>query len=227
MGDLPINIVDIAVLVVLLLSAAIAFVRGCVHEVLAIGAWVGAALATLYGFDHVQPYARGLIAIDLLADIVAGVVVFVVVLIVLSLLTRVLSGRVRSSSLGALDRTLGLVFGLARGVVIVAAAWLVLTWALPTPEDRPDYLREAKSRRLVEASADALERLLPETLRREGQAAVDAAKDGAADAKKAKDAYDAFSQPRVDGGDGERKPGYNEEERGDMDRLTDTVTTDE
>jgi len=227
MGDLPINVVDIAVLAILLLSAAIAFMRGCVHEVLAIGAWVGAALATLYGFGHVQPYARQLIAIDLLADIVAGVVVFVVVLIVLSLLTRMLSGRVRASSLGALDRTLGLVFGLARGVVIVAAAWLLLTWALPTEAERPAYLQEAKSRRLVEASADALESVLPETLQREGQAAVDAAKQGAADAKRAKDAYDAFSQPKVEGGGDQQKPGYNEEERGDMDRLTDTVTSDE
>lgn len=226
MGDLPINIVDIAVLVILLLSAAIAFVRGCVHEVLAIGAWVGAALATLYGFAEVQPYARQLIAIDLLADIGAGVVIFVATLIVLSIVTRILSGRVRASSLGALDRTLGLVFGLVRGVVLVAAAWLVITWALPVPEDRPTYLQQAKSRRLVEASANTLESVLPESLQRDGKAAMDAAKQGAADAKRAKDAYDAFSQPRVEGGDAEDKPGYNQQERGEMDRLTDTVTSD-
>lgn len=227
MDDLPINIVDIAVLAIVLLSAAIAFVRGCVHEVLAIGAWVGAALATIYGFGHVQPYARKVIAIDLLADIIAGVIVFVAVLVLLSLLTRMLSSRVRGSSLGALDRTLGLVFGLARGGVIVAAAWLVLTWALPTPAERPAYLQEAKSRRLVELSANALESLLPETLRREGRDAIDAAKQGATDAQRAKEAYDAFSQPRVEGSDGRSEPGYNEQERGDMDRITDTVTSDE
>jgi membrane protein required for colicin V production len=225
MGDLPINIVDLAVLAVLALSAIVAFVRGCVHEVLSIGAWVGAALATLYGFGQVQPYARQLIAIDLLADIGAGVLLFVVTLILLSLVTRMLAGKVRDSSLGALDRTLGLVFGLARGVVLVAVAWLVLTWALPEESQRPDYLREAKTKRWVALSADTLERLLPETLQREGAAAVDRVKDGAQDAQRARDAYEALSQPKVEGEKPEGQPGYSADERQGMERLSDQITS--
>jgi membrane protein required for colicin V production len=193
--------------------------------VLAIGAWIGAALATLYGFAHVQTYARQLIAIDLLADIGAGVVLFVVTLVLLSLITRTLAGKVRDSSLGALDRTLGLVFGLARGMVLVALAWLVLTWALPEESQRPDYLREAKSKRWVALGADRLEQLLPETLRREGAQAVDRVRDGAQDAQQARDAYEALSQPRVEDEAPEDQPGYSADERQGMEQLSDQITS--
>ena len=84
------------------------------------GAWVGAAIATLYLFEFAQPVARTYIEVELIADIVAGVVLFVITLIVLSLISHALSRRVRDSALGPLDRSLGLVFGLARGAALVA-----------------------------------------------------------------------------------------------------------
>ncbi|MBK1698374.1 CvpA family protein [Rhodovibrio salinarum] len=219
MADLPINFIDIAVLTVLLLSGALAFMRGCVHEVLSVGAWVGAGLATLYGFETAQPFARDIIAIDLLADIVAGVVIFVVTLVVLSIISRVFSNRVRESSLGALDRSLGLVFGLVRGVLLVAVAWMLMTWALPNPNERPSYLQEAKSARLVAATASALESALPESLRHQGSSAAGQAQQGAKDAQDLKDAYDVLSRPKTEAQDPKREPGYNEEQRQDLDRL--------
>jgi hypothetical protein len=85
---------------------------------LSIVSWVGATFATLYGFPLVQPYARAVIPIELLADVIAGVVIFIVVLVVLSIATRVVANFIQESSLGPLDRSLGLVFGLLRGFVI-------------------------------------------------------------------------------------------------------------
>jgi len=226
MADLPINFIDIAVLAVLLLSAALAFMRGCVHEVLSVGAWVGAGLATLYGFASAQPFARQVIAIDLLADIVAGVVIFVVTLIVLSIFCRIFSNRVRESSLGALDRSLGLVFGLVRGVLLVAVAWMLMTWALPNPAERPSYLRDAKSARLVAATATALEHALPASLRRQGRSATGQATQGADDAQQMKDAYDALSRPKTEAQDPQGEPGYNQEQRQDLNRLIENQASD-
>lgn len=225
MSDLPLNVVDIIVLAVLLISAALAFFRGFVHEVLAIGAWVGAALATLYGFPHVQPYVRQVIAIDLLADIVAGVAVFLATLVVLAIATRLLAARVQNSSLGALDRSLGLVFGLLRGAVIVALAWLVLAWAIPNPAERPDYIQAAKSRRFVEAGAAVLSRVLPSSLSADGSAAMDAARREAERARELKDAYDTLSRPAPNGDAPERQKGYNDTARQEMDRLIDSQTS--
>src|SRR3546814_1784911 len=56
MDSLPINLADLIVIVVLLVSGVFAFVRGFVHEVLAIASWVGAAFVTLYAYPLVQPW---------------------------------------------------------------------------------------------------------------------------------------------------------------------------
>ncbi len=58
MDGFPVNITDIGILTVMLISGVFAFVRGFVHEFLAVIAWVGAALATIYGIDLVIPLAR-------------------------------------------------------------------------------------------------------------------------------------------------------------------------
>ena len=69
----PINLTDAAVVLVILISGLLALFRGLVHEVLAVISWIGAALATIYGFPIARPYATELIAVPLIADMAAGV----------------------------------------------------------------------------------------------------------------------------------------------------------
>lgn len=220
--DLPVNAADVIVIAVLLISAGLAFFRGLVHEVLAIAAWVGAALATLYLFLPAQEISRRLIAIPLVADIVAGVVVFLLTLIVLTVVSRSISKRVQDSSLGALDRSLGFLFGLLRGAVIVCVAWLVLNWLLP-PAEQPQWIREARARPLVEAGAAALRSLAPDSLGWSVPAApgVEAAGPGAGD--------EVPAQPRARGNEAAKQgpTGYNEGPRRQMQQLFDSVDRDE
>ena len=119
------NWIDIAILVVVAASGMLGFMRGMVREVLGLIAWVGAAFAATSSFSQVQGIARRAIANPDIADPVAFGAVFLVVLIILSLMARLLSGVTRHSVLGGLDRTLGLVFGLARGGVLMIAAYLI------------------------------------------------------------------------------------------------------
>jgi membrane protein required for colicin V production len=161
--SLPINLTDIIVLTVLVLSAAFAFVRGFVHEMLAIGSWVGAALATLYGFPYAQPIAREHIPSPLIADMVAGIAIFLVVLVALSIVTRLLCKRVRNSGMGPLDRSLGLVFGVARGAVLVCIAWLMLLWVMPR-EDHPEWITEARTLPLIEKGGAMIASIIPDGL---------------------------------------------------------------
>ena len=67
---------------------------------LAVISWIGAALATIYGFPYARPYATELITVPLIADMVAGVGIFLVTLVVLSVLTNFVSRRIRQSALG-------------------------------------------------------------------------------------------------------------------------------
>jgi membrane protein required for colicin V production len=168
---------DLIIIAILALSALLAFMRGFVREVLSIGAWVGAALATIYGFPILQPYARKYIEVALFADIAAGVAIFVLALIVLTVLSHALSRNVRSSALGAVDRSLGLLFGLVRGAVLVCLAYLVMAWAIPQ-EDRPVWVAEARTLPLVQQGAGLLLKILPESALKQGEDAVGAAADG-------------------------------------------------
>ncbi len=166
MDALPVNSADLMVIAVVLISGVLAFVRGLVHEILALGAWIGAGIATYFGIDHVIPLARGLTEVQPIADVGAGAALFLAVLIGLSILTRILVKQIRKSSLGALDRSLGLLFGLARGALIIAVTWLAATWAYQE-EPFPDWVTEARSLPLVQEGARALYDVLPEGFRPE------------------------------------------------------------
>lgn len=161
MDNLPINAVDIAVGLVLLISAVLAYARGFVHEVLAVGGWVGAFFATVKGYPYAQPYARDMIPSELLADFAAGVTIFVVSLVILTLVTRAISARVKESALNVLDRSLGFLFGVARGALVVCVAYIGLEFLIPR-EDQPAWVTDAKSLPLIVEGSQALVALLPE-----------------------------------------------------------------
>ncbi|HTW27262.1 MAG TPA: CvpA family protein [Acetobacteraceae bacterium] len=119
------NWVDLLVLALLAFSALLGLMRGLVREVLGIGAWVGAILAGVLGFHLAQPFFRRMIANPDIADPVAFGAIFLVTLIILSIVARTIGMAVRRSALGGLDRTLGLVFGFARGAVLLVAAYIL------------------------------------------------------------------------------------------------------
>jgi membrane protein required for colicin V production len=191
-----VNPVDLAVLAVILLSALFAFARGFAREALSIVAWGGAALITLYGFRYVDGVVAKFVTTPLLADLIAGAGLFLVSLIGLTILTGSAARFVQWSALTPIDRTLGLIFGVARGVVLVSIAYFVVDVTLP-PTDRPPWLREARSQPLLAQGADMLRSLLPDTLQVKSASAIDDAQRGFGEAKTARDAIGALSSPAV------------------------------
>ena len=117
--------VDLVVLAVLLLSALLAFSRGLVREVLSLAAWVGAIFIAIWALPRMRPQVQQWFGESPWVDPVAFAIVFIVSLIVLAIIARLLSGLVRASPIGGLDRTLGLVFGLARGAALVVLAYII------------------------------------------------------------------------------------------------------
>jgi membrane protein required for colicin V production len=160
MTFLGLNAFDLVVLGVIVLSGLFALMRGLVKEILSIVSWVGALFAALYGFDYVAPFVGSVVQPPWLADIITGVGLFVVALIALGLIASVLSGAVQKSSAGALDRSLGFLFGLVRGAVIVCVAWLAMSRVLPS-SDQPAWLQSARTLPLVERGANMLLGMVP------------------------------------------------------------------
>ncbi|HEU0215741.1 MAG TPA: CvpA family protein [Stellaceae bacterium] len=211
---------------VVALSAVFAFARGFVREALSIVAWIGAALITLYGFNDLYRIAIRFIATPLLAELAAAAGLFLVSLIVLTILTGYVARFVQSSALSPIDRTLGLIFGLARGLVLVSLAYLLVDISLPQ-NDRPSWIKEAKSERFLAKGADLLRNALPEALQVKSAAAADDAQrtsDRAEEAQKARSAYSrpAASSPAKP--DQPAAPSYKAGERSEMDRLINNNT---
>jgi membrane protein required for colicin V production len=191
-----VNLVDLAVLAVIALSAIFAFARGFVREALSIAAWGGAALITLYGFDYVYGITTRFVTTPLLADLIAGAGLFLVALIGLTIVTGYVARLAQWSALSPIDRTLGLIFGVARGVVLVSVAYFLVDITLP-PNDRPAWLRDARSQPLLAQGADALRGILPESLQLRSASMADDAQRALGQAKSARDAMGALSSPVV------------------------------
>jgi membrane protein required for colicin V production len=213
------NVADLAVIGFILLSGLWAFLRGFVREVLGVVAWVGAAFVTIWGFPLARPYARQIISIDVVADAAAGLALFIVSLILFSLVSGAISSRVRGSGLSALDRTLGFLFGLARGVVLVCLAYLVLQWAVPRVEERPAWVLSARTLPMIEQGAAALSRLVPSDARTQGAAAAERARREAERALDAERALRDLTSPPPKGDASRDSSGYNAQERRDLERL--------
>ena len=138
--------------------------RGLVREVLGLAAWIGAGAAAFLLFPHVQPVLRRAIANVELADPLAFGAVFLVVLIALSLLARGLGGAVRRSAIGGLDRTLGLVYGLARGAAVVIVIYIA-AGAVQPMDNWPGMVLEARTLPSIYQGAVWVAGQLPEPYR--------------------------------------------------------------
>ena len=218
-----INGLDIAVAALLLVSAGFAYFRGFVHEVLSITGWIGAAAAAIYGFPYARPFFRQAIDNPLFADIATGSALFVGSLVILSLLARAISRRVKDSALGALDRALGFLFGLARGALVAVLAFLVFILAVPADE-RPPWVLKARSTPVMGAGAHILVELLPpETAERLGISDRARPKDPAGRTRRPEPSVRDLLQPRPQAPERPPPAGYGEKERQDMQRLIDST----
>jgi membrane protein required for colicin V production len=168
-----VNFIDVIVLVVIALSALIAFSNGFVNVVLWIMSWVGAVVATVYFFPVAKPIAEHYIAEPLIANVVTAVAIFIVALIICAILNQIISRAVRGSAVGALDRSLGLLLGLVIGAVIVCGAYMLMVWAIPDERDRPQSVAEAKTLPMVQKGADLLRNMVPAYVIEKGQAVID------------------------------------------------------
>jgi len=126
------TLVDGIVGAVIVLSALLAYSRGFVRESLAIAAWIAAALLAFMFAPQVEPLVKELPVVgDLiggsceLAIITAFALVVAGILIVFSLFTPLFSSLVQRSVLGGLDQGLGFLFGVVRGILLVAVAYFV------------------------------------------------------------------------------------------------------
>ena len=157
---MPITLLDGVLVGFTLVSAVLAMVRGFSREVLSIVSWVAAAAAAYFFYPLIVPYVAPYIDNDKVQIAAAAAGVFFVALIVVTITTMKIADFIIDSRIGALDRTLGFLYGAARGVLVVAVGLLFFSWLVgPNP---PSWISQAKSLPLLESVGDWLEGLLPD-----------------------------------------------------------------
>ena len=223
MDTLPFNPTDLAVLLILLLSGLLAMLRGFVAEVLSVAAWVGAFLIAIYQYPLLEPLVTQWTGID--GDIAAfgaGSALFVIAIILLSILAKFVAKPLGQVTLGAVDRTLGVMFGLVRGAVLVSFAYALVVWVLPDETERPNWIRDARTRPYLAAGAAELQRLVPAHMRTEADLQLERARRQAEEELHQR-TNDRLTSPSVEAPSKDSAPtdatGYNDRERQELNRA--------
>jgi membrane protein required for colicin V production len=152
---------DLGVLGIILISALLSMMRGFTREVLAIGSWAAAAAAAYYFYPLVLPYATPYVHKEIVAQAISAAAVFFATLIVVSLFTVRLSDVILDSKIGALDRSLGFLFGAARGFLLAVVAFSIFNW-LVAEKQQPAWVLTAKTRPALLDTANRVIAMLPE-----------------------------------------------------------------
>jgi membrane protein required for colicin V production len=199
---------DVGIGVLVLISAILATARGLTREVLSLATWAGSAAIAIYMWQYHPEIARGYIADPTVADIATVVVSFIVALIVLHLLTMRIADFVVDSKIGPIDRTLGFVFGVLRGVLIAIVITIFGTWLLGS--NLPPWAKESQALPHLTNMGNTLISMLPPDLENQvteilkgGTGLTD---DPASAAQEGTDATED-SSPLPDAGSGPAAPG--------------------
>lgn len=158
---MPITLLDGILIGITLASAMLAMVRGFSREVLSVGSWIAAAAAAFFLYQYLEPYAAQYTSSKPLAAIGSAGLIFLLTLIIVSYITMRIADFIIDSRIGVLDRTLGFVFGAARGILIMVVAVQFLNWLISV-DKQPEWISEAKSKPILDSLGTSLVNMLPE-----------------------------------------------------------------
>ena len=153
---------DVGVGVLVLISAILATARGFTREILSLATWVGAAAVAAYLYFYQPDLLKPYFAEELIGKVVLVGAGFLVSLIVLHLITMRIADFVVDSRIGPLDRSLGFVFGVARGVLIAVVAVIFVVWLIPG--GKQPWLEGSKSLPILDNFGRSLIAALPDNL---------------------------------------------------------------
>ncbi|MEM7296038.1 MAG: CvpA family protein [Pseudomonadota bacterium] len=144
------TIIDGVVAAIIILSALLAYSRGFVREAMAIAGWVAATIVAFIFAETLRPLVRQIPVVgEFLEDscelsvIASFAAVLAIGLLVFSLFTPLLSSLLHRTRLGGLDQVLGFLFGVVRGVLLIAVAFFV--YAIVTAGDPVEIVENSRS----------------------------------------------------------------------------------
>ena len=162
------QILDFVLIGIVLVSGLLAMARGFIRELLSLLAWGVAAFAAYYALHNKQVMDTAAKYFDptkpIMAEVAVGAAAFIVIFILLSVISIRLSDRIVDGRVGGFDRTLGLIFGVLRGLILVSVCYIFYVWAVPG-DKREDWIKNAVSLPLISRVSDMIKTYLPQQIR--------------------------------------------------------------
>lgn len=247
------NNLDVVFLVIVGVSALVAIARGVTKELLSITGWILAAVSVYYLLPVVDPIMQKYIASEVLSNLVSGMVILILFCIFWVLAVDKISTQIRFSKLSSLDRILGFIFGIFRGVIIVILLQIMISSLIPE-ESQKGIFAESRYFKLAGDAAGPIKSLIPEKwfedLKAKGEGlglradkteekseddkskdknteaqskAVDIDAAGDVLKKSGEELFNKLVQPKVEGEAKAQDEGYKKDETSDLDKLMDEL----
>jgi len=226
-------VIDIIVGVVVLASALISFMRGFIREVLTIAGVVGGILAAVFIGPMFAPTVRewfgtgdgkklfDIIPMEIVADATTYGVIFIAVVIIISVISHFTAGAAKAVGLGPIDRTLGVIFGVARALILLGLVYLPFH-LLMDEQRKEEFFADSRTHYFIEKVSATMAAYLPESDDTE-----ETIKEGAGDLFKKKleeqDLLGTGKKPEPEAAPADPKPaegeGYEDEQREKLEKL--------
>ena len=220
------NTVDLVVIAILAVSGILALMRGLVRELVVLIVWAGSVVITARAYPLAKPWMAQHIKSEMGADAATALSVFCLSLVILIPLGSLISGMVRGRTLTAIDRSLGLIFGVLRGVLLVSIVYLGMSWVWPEKDMQPEWLQKAKTKPFMEVGAEVIKSIVPKDKLEKTKEDI---KEGKNTAEKTLDSVDQLNklstpvpgnaEPNKDKDKEQKSPAYGDESRSGLDRL--------
>lgn len=233
------NNLDVIILIIIGISALIAYSRGLMKEVMSIVGWVLGCIVVIYLLPIINPFTMNYVKNGTFAGILTAVVILIAFLVCWVLFTAKVVGKVRTSKLSSLDRMLGLFFGIARACLLIILCYILIGWIVPADKQSP-ILQESKYYTLAGTFAEPIEKLIPEeTLEKIKNSSFlsNPSKEKEEETKKQEEKqekaeqeelFEKLTQPKIQKKKTTPKvqenfDGYNKSERANLDRLIENI----
>ncbi len=230
-----VNWVDVSVIALMLISAIFAMIRGFVKEGFVLVSLVCGAIVASKMYPLVQPWMREQMTSRIAADLATWLGVFVLTLVVFIPISSFFVEKVQGNAMTAIDRSLGFVFGLLRGLLIACLLYLLAAQFWDKPKDAPYWIKEAKTKQILNAGAELIKDLVPIKSDRDGDGKKDGRDDEGAglgddeedtpegNKRKADELLNNLIRPEPEVN--KNQPGYDDKTRKNLDDLIEKKTT--
>ena len=160
---MSIGVIDTIALCIMIFSILFALYRGLVSELLGISSWILACFGAVYSYTPMQSIMGKAIENEKLAGLCGSVLVALGILVIMTLINAHINQKLRQSSLSGLDRTLGMIFGILRAVLLMALLYMGAVVALSEPALR-DMEKENVSMAYIRQTAEFLKKFVPQNV---------------------------------------------------------------